>query len=276
MNINTSLKLLLITVASLMVVSFSASKVSAAVVGADMGTESTMLVGDSTGSIAFSGYSSPGSIIYFMENGQVIGNTIADDHGYFEKTLSGLTAIIHTIGLYSTDIDSYNTLITNYSISVGVKTTTFFSGIILPPTFFISSNTVKKPAPLNATGRSLANSTIKVFIDSARENLVLSTETNAFGSWSLNINPKLHLGLKTATALVLNGTGGQSGLSEGHQYTVLRSADLNVDNYVNLTDFSILMFSYGKMPFPNAASDISDDGVVDLTDFSIMMANFSK
>ena len=49
-------------------------------------------------------------------------------------------------------------------------------------------------------------------------------------------------------------------------------ADLNVDGIVNIIDFSILLFNWGRSggglsPTP----DINYDGIVDLTDFSIMI-----
>ena len=44
--------------------------------------------------------------------------------------------------------------------------------------------------------------------------------------------------------------------------------DLNNDGYVNLTDFSILLFYWNTS---NANADLNDDGIVNLTDFSIML-----
>ena len=58
---------------------------------------------------------------------------------------------------------------------------------------------------------------------------------------------------------------------------MLLSADLNVDNSVNLTDFSILMFSYGRNPPANKAADINDSGgAPNLVDFSVMMFYWSR
>lgn len=56
----------------------------------------------------------------------------------------------------------------------------------------------------------------------------------------------------------------------------LLSADLNVDDKVNLTDFSVLMFNYARGDFPNKAADINDDRKPpDLVDFSIMMFHWT-
>jgi hypothetical protein len=45
-------------------------------------------------------------------------------------------------------------------------------------------------------------------------------------------------------------------------------SDINGDNKVNLTDFSILLFNWNTTD-PDA--DINQDGIVNLTDFSILL-----
>lgn len=240
-----------------------------------MGNTSSMQIGSMAGSINFSGYASPGALVFFMENGQVIGTTEANSSSEFSKELGGLAPTIHTIGVYATDIDSVNTVITSFSINVVTDSTTFLSGVILPPSFSVDSSVTPRPAELVGHGRALNNASVQIFISGSRDNTAISASTNASGQWSINLNPKLHLGAKTTYAMALNGLGGQSSLSETHDFTVLRSADLNVDGSVNLTDFSILMYSYSSIPVRNVVSDINDDDVVDLVDFSIMMSNWS-
>lgn len=48
-----------------------------------------------------------------------------------------------------------------------------------------------------------------------------------------------------------------------------RPADLNTDKKVDLVDFSILLYNWGKPKNPKA--DLNNDGIVDLVDFSIML-----
>lgn len=49
--------------------------------------------------------------------------------------------------------------------------------------------------------------------------------------------------------------------------------DYNHDGWVNLTDFSILLYYWGKH---NPAHDLSGDGYVNLTDFSITLFHWGK
>ena len=48
-----------------------------------------------------------------------------------------------------------------------------------------------------------------------------------------------------------------------------KSADINSDRRVNLVDFSILLFNWGRLS--NQHADLNCDGQVDLTDFSILL-----
>jgi len=58
---------------------------------------------------------------------------------------------------------------------------------------------------------------------------------------------------------------------------VLAKGDLNSDGKVNLVDFSIAAYWYGRVFLPAAkASDLNSDGKVDLADFSIMAYYWSE
>jgi hypothetical protein len=47
--------------------------------------------------------------------------------------------------------------------------------------------------------------------------------------------------------------------------------DINKDDFINMTDFSILMYFWKETNPKNTCADINKDGVVNLIDFSIMM-----
>lgn len=79
-----------------------------------------------------------------------------------------------------------------------------------------------------------------------------------------------------------NSGGGNSGgnvtlpqIPADNGTKVCNGADLNLDNKVNLTDFSIMMaFWKTKAPFKNACVDINLDSKVDTKDFSILMGQW--
>jgi len=224
-----------------------------------------------TGNLRIIGYSSPNSLVFFLENGSVLGTQVASSGSVFDKTLSGLDPGIHFLSIYSTDSGARNTLTITFGISVVSGSTTIASGIILPPTVSLANSEVKRPAQLTASGSAKSNASVQVFISGSGDSKTINQSTDANGNWSVNVNPKLHIGSKQTYALALDGLGGQSEFSSISNYNVLLSADLNVDNLVNLTDFSILMYNYGTSNPPNVIADINDNGPVDLVDFSVMM-----
>jgi hypothetical protein len=223
------------------------------------------------GDLRIIGYASPNALIYFMETGSVLGTQLANAGSGFDETLSGLSPGIHVVSIYGTDTGSRNTLTITFSVNVTGNATTIVSGIILPPTISLANSQVKRPAQLNANGTAKNNSSVQVFIAGSGDSRSINLPTDANGNWSANVNPKLHLGSKQAYTITLDGLGGQSEFSSINNYNVLLSADLNVDNLVNLTDFSVLMYNYGTANPPNVVADINDNGSVDLVDFSVMM-----
>jgi len=47
--------------------------------------------------------------------------------------------------------------------------------------------------------------------------------------------------------------------------------DINNDGYVDIVDFSILLYFWGQTNPSNPCADINRDGIVDIIDFSIML-----
>ena len=52
---------------------------------------------------------------------------------------------------------------------------------------------------------------------------------------------------------------------------ICKGADLNFDNKINITDFSILLYFWNQKKSANPCADINFDGIVNIVDFSIMM-----
>ena len=124
---------------------------------------------------------------------------------------------------------------------------------------------------MHASGMARNNKSVQVIISGSGDSISSNWTVNGQGGWSMNVNPKLHLGHKTVYSITFDGVGGISEVSQTRLYEILLSADLDVNNLVNLTDFSILMYNYGTSSPPNVIADINDNGLVDLVDFSVMM-----
>lgn len=238
-------------------------------------TTTSATVSAQTGTLRIVGYASPQAIVYFQETGSIIGTQAANSSSYFDKTFTGVSPGIHLISLYATAGSSHTTLTITFSVNVTTGSTTIVSGVLLPSTLVLGENEVKRPFTLTATGRARSDSSVRVFISGSGDSNSNNINTNSNGEWSININPKLHLGNKTTYAMVLDNSGGQSEFSHSKNYEVKLSADLNADRIIDLTDFSIMMYDYGVGNPSNVLADVNDDGVVNLTDFSIMMYHWS-
>ena len=234
------------------------------------GATVTVNVGPLTGDLRITGYASPGAVVFFLESGGVIGSQVANASSFFDKTFT-MDGGLHAISIYASDTASRLTLTITFNVNVIVGVTTIVSGIILPPTIAIAGPTVKRPASLSGQGMAKNYASVQVFISGSGDSLSVNIPTNEAGQWSTNVNPKLHLGNKSTFSIALDGGGGVSEFSHTRLYEVLLSADLNVDNLINLTDFSVLMYNYGSSSPPNVVADINDNGPVDLVDFSVMM-----
>ena len=226
-----------------------------------------------SGNLSVAGHASPGALVYFLESGSLLGTNLADNSSYFDETLAGLSDGIHSISVYAMDIDTNLTRTITFSVNVIPASTTVVTGLLLPPTVKIDSTSIVRPRNLilSGMGRNNAGSTIQVVITGSGDSLNLSVSVDSLGRWSINVNPKLHLGIKNVYAINLDGVGGISESSSTLAYEVLLSADLNADNLVDLVDFSILMYNYDTSSPENVLADINDDSSVNITDFSVMM-----
>ncbi len=222
------------------------------------------------GDVRFTGDAFPNALVTILDGGAVAGTTVANATSFFDKTISGLSPTMHTFGVYAQALDGRKTLTLSFNITVLSGMTITVSGILLPPILTTPSQE-KRPKTLVQSGLARHNSTVTTFT-AGPTNRDDQVTTNASGEWQVNVPQVLHLGAHSISAMVDDGGGGQSVLTNPSTSEILLSADLNIDNLVSLTDFSMLMFNYGLASPPNVAADINDNGgQVDLVDFSVMM-----
>lgn len=222
-----------------------------------------------TGSIRITGYASSNTTVTLLRNGVVMGTSIANSESFFDKTFTGITPGTYSFGVYASDNAGRTTLTVSVDSTIIGGSTINLSGLLLPPTINIVKNSLKRPDKQIAEGYAKNNSTITANFNSETITKEVATDNN--GKWQANVTDVFSLGSHSSNARVRDSGGGQSILSSTQPFTVVLSADLNVDNLVNLTDFSILMFNYARSNPPNKAADINDSGPVDLVDFSVMM-----
>lgn len=241
-----------------------------AAVAISTGVNLTLTIPSPTGNVRFTGDAFPNAIITVIDGGTVAGTGTANSVSFFDKTITGLTAGVHTFSIFGQALDGRKTLTISFNINVMSGSTVTVNGILLPPILSVPSEE-KRPKTFVQSGLARHSSTITTFT-AGPTNTNQQTTTNSNGEWTISVPLVLHLGAHTISGLVNDGNGNQSVLTNSSNFEILLSADLNVDNLVSLTDFSMLMFNYGVSNPVNEAADINDNGgIVDLVDFSVMM-----
>lgn len=227
----------------------------------------------STGSVRLTGYASPNNTVTYLRNGVVMGTSTANGSSFFDRTFSGIAAGTYSFGVYGSDAVGRTTLTVTVDSTVISGSTITVGELLLPPTISVTKNTLKRPDKQLTEGYARNNATVQANFNSETITKEIATDNN--GKWTATVTEVFSLGSHSSNALVKDTGGNQSVLSSTQPFTVVLSADLNVDNLVNLTDFSILMFNYGRSNPPNKAADINDNTIIDLQDFSIMMFHWT-
>ena len=240
------------------------------------GNSTSLNVAPLTGSLVLSGKTSPGAIIYIYENDSLIGTGNADDSGDFNKTVTGMSLGLHNIGIWCRDIDNNDSESLSYQFNINQSQNTQISGIMLPPTSSDTENQIKRSAPLWLNGRTFSHGKVSVSITSLKDNFNLDTESDTNGLYSVNINPKLHLGSKNYSGITYDGYGSTSGSTTTKSFEVIRTSDINNYGVTNTKDFDAYKIDYNVDDFKEILNDINDDNDCDLSDLSIMMYDWSK
>lgn len=239
------------------------------------------------GDLRLIGYTSPNSVVTFLMGNTVAGTQIAcpggpvnicntNLPGYYDKTFTGLYPGIYNIGIYSTDtsIAALSTPTINRQIPIFQGQGSTPDVLTLPPTISVTPLVIKRPESLSASGMARPNSALRLYFNGSPDATDQIIEND--GSWVGPNSGILHLGNGYVYSVVQGVGGAISQSSKIINYRVEMSADLNLDTFVDIADFSILMFNYGQVTPPNWAADINDDTLVDLADFSIMMYNWTQ
>lgn len=205
------------------------------------------------------------------------GTTGAD--GTFTATLPDQLTGQQTFVITATD--SQGRVFTSFTITINLQsgTTTIVTGIFLGPTIAIDKTSVKLGESVTISGTSVPGSTITLSVNSVKA-MTESITAASDGSWSKSINTAdIGVGTHVAKARAVSSDSIMSAYSDEVTFAVnplekcdgKKTADLNCDVSVNLTDFSILLYFWQKTNPANARADINKDGQVTIVDFSIML-----
>jgi cysteine-rich repeat protein len=224
------------------------------------------------------GSACPGATVTVLRDGEIERVIEADTDAAFEFTLTDQVPGITTFGFWSLDAGSRRSITYSATFQVVQNAVTTLSGILIPPTVAVTPEKIAPGGTVSFNGCAVPETKVQAFVNDAETPEVTLAAQN--GDWAIAynttplgveqyhrvranyvspINPELKSGYSAvANFYVGNLEPGARGLT----------ADLNNDGFVNLTDFSILLFNWNSA---NSIADINADGTVSLPDFSIML-----
>lgn len=250
-----------------------------------------------TATLTLQGRTAPVSFINFSENGATIGTTNSLSDGSFSKSFTGMTPGEHTVSLYGVDRAGRRTVTVSFTINTPAYHEIIVKNILFAPTIDASTREIVKGEHLEIFGSAAPIVIITVFIKSP-QTLTYTTQSDTNGNWSYVFrgSVQLELGKHITYARSSGQDGTQSVESQSLTFEVIAApiptptttptpiptpapiiprklGELNQDDKVDLTDFSILLFNWGVPK--DTIADLNNDGIVNLTDFSIMLYNWT-
>jgi hypothetical protein len=230
------------------------------------------------GSVELSGFTSPGASVTILRDGTTAAVTSADSSGKFDTIVSNLERGVYTFGVYATDGRGVKTSSDSETLTVNQGSANVISGILLPPSISVTSNTVAVGEDVTVSGATFPGA--KVEVSAVGNPLLIMATSSSSGNWSVVIPSKsLSKSVYQIAARTIKSADSISNYSAPLKLTVGPAAagacsdtsDLNGDGKVNLIDFSIFLTNWGGGP----QGDFNCDGNVNLADFSIMLFNWT-
>jgi cysteine-rich repeat protein len=229
--------------------------------------------------VVIQGKGYPNSVVNILKDGQILGIANTDSRANFSYETGPLTPGPTTFGFWSNDGRGLRSVTFTTTFQVTQNAVTTVSNVYLPPTIDLRTKKVKPGEIIEAFGTTAPDAKVSVFVGKENSPRMTSTST-ATGAWNLafstdGLENEVFHNVKAIFELLGAGTQVKSGYSQLVNFYVGErdvkepgSADLNQDGKVNLIDFSILLFNWGKS---GTIADLNNDDTVNLTDLSIML-----
>jgi hypothetical protein len=240
--------------------------------------------------IIFKGIAYPSSTVTISQDGSVISMITTNSQASFEVSVI-IDPGTYTFTVVGIDGDGIEGRVSNFTLMLSEGTTTTISGIFLGPTIIADQTSISAGETVTLSGTTVPNSEVNVTLTSPVIGAaagdpkiavhIASADTN--GRWIQLFNADdLEAGSHEAKAQAIEPVDGLvSEFSKSVVFEVTAGepdpcasavpGDINCDGFVNLVDFSILLFYWNSADPANPRADVNSDGIVNITDFSIML-----
>lgn len=224
------------------------------------------------------GSACPGATVTILRDGEIERVVEADTSADFNFTLTDQVPGITTFGFWSLDDSNRRSITYSATFQIVQNAVTTLSGILIPPTVSVTPEKVAPGATATFSGCAVPETKVQAYVDDSENPEVTLTAQN--GDWTIAYNTAQLIAeqyhrvranfVSPTNADLKSGYSAVANFYVGNQDPGAKgiTADLNNDGFVNLTDFSILLFNWNST---SALADINADGTVSLPDFSIML-----
>lgn len=230
-------------------------------------------------SATFSGTAYPFGKVILLKDGQIAATAYAGQNASFQINLTGISSGSFLFSLYGEDADGRRSPLFTIPTYITHGATTSISEIALAPTIEIDKSQVKEGSDIQISGVAAPNSTVTISVRKDDE-LLYSTAAGGDGRYKYRLDTSVLKGGRHSVRTKATFAGGRSPYSTELFFEVAQSnvaqtedgwliGDFNRDGHVNIIDFSIADYWYGRPAWPEIL-DLSGDGRLDLTDFSIL------
>lgn len=229
--------------------------------------------------VQFSGLASPSATVTITRDGSSVATLTATSSGSFSSSLADQPTGQVSYLITAIDLNGAALAPITFALNLAAGTNTIVSGVFLGPSIAIDHDSVKLGQYVTLSGSTAPSSSVTLDVHSVSANSY-SITADAQGLWSKLVNTNdIGVGTHTASARSVYGGSQVSAESATLSFAVnplepcdgKKSADLNCDSKVNITDFSILLYFWLQTTPSNSRADVNGDGKVDVVDFSILL-----
>ena len=229
--------------------------------------------------IVFSGRAYPGSSIEVLTRSaldELINvpleiNSVNDDGTFVAQTL-GLLGGAYFVGLQITDKNENKTDLISFNVNL-LEGNLIVGDIVIPPTMHIETQEVKIGEDVHISGYGIPETTLELSIDNEITEMY---ELESDGSYNVVYNiADLSAGTHYVRARILDSINDiHSAFSSPRAFKIstlsFPKADLNKDDKVNITDWSIFLSKWGSDE-DRSSIDFNEDGKINIIDLSIFL-----
>ncbi len=227
--------------------------------------------------VRISGRACPGATVTVLRDGDIERLVETDGNAEFNFTLADQVPGITTFGFWALDGADRRSITYSATFQIVENAVTTLSGVLIPPTLAVIPERVAPGGTVSFEGCALPSTNVQAYIDDGERPEITVAANN--GDWAISYDTTQLAAevFHTVKANYIDPLNSElkSGFSQINNFYVGNrdvdtnlTADLNFDGFVNLTDFSILLFNWNTQ---NTNADINQDGTVSLPDFSIML-----